>query len=101
MKKSENIQITEFDKKANVHNMELLPVVCLPVYKEIVKEMAELIEDKQAREVFCSLSSGRDLQSVSQITGISSKNLVSMYSIYNRLLLNILYVINQKYGLNL
>ena len=67
MKKSENIQITEFDKKANVHNMELLPVVCLPVYKEIVKEMAELIEDKQAREVFCSLSSGRDLQSVSQI----------------------------------
>ena len=26
MKKSENIQITEFDKKANVHNMELLPV---------------------------------------------------------------------------
>ena len=79
MKKSENIQITEFDKKANVHNMELLPVVCLPVYKEIVKEMAELIEDKQAREVFCSLSSGRDLQSVSQITGISSKNLVSMY----------------------
>lgn len=58
MKKSENIQITEFDKKANVHNMELLPVVCLPVYKEIVKEMAELIEDKQAREVFCSLSSG-------------------------------------------
>ena len=78
MKKSENIQITEFDKKANVHNMELLPVVCLPVYKEIVKEMAELIEDKQAREVFCSLSSGRDLQSVSQITGISSKNLVSM-----------------------
>lgn len=24
MKKSENIQITEFDKKANVHNMELL-----------------------------------------------------------------------------
>mgnify|MGYP007134725126 FL=1 len=54
-------------------------MVCLPVYKEIVKEMAELIEDKQAREVFCSLSSGRDLQSVSQITGISSKNLVSMY----------------------
>lgn len=101
MKKSENIQITEFDKKANVHNMELLPVVCLPVYKEIVKEMAELIEDKQAREVFCSLSSGRDLQSVSQITGISSKNLVSNKSIYNRLLLNILYVINQKYGLNL
>ena len=32
MKKSENIQITEFDKKANVHNMELLPVVCFPVY---------------------------------------------------------------------
>lgn len=52
MKKSENIQITEFDKKANVHNMELLPVVCLPVYKEIVKEMAELIEDKQARKSF-------------------------------------------------
>lgn len=26
---------------------------------------------------------------------------VSKYGIYNRLLLNILYVINQKYGLNL
>lgn len=79
MRKLENIHNVKFDKKTDVHNIELLPVVSLPVYREIVKEMAELIEDKQTREVFCSLSSGEDLQSVSRITGISSKNLVSMY----------------------
>lgn len=77
MRKLENIHNVKFDKKTDVHNIELLPVVSLPVYREIVKEMAELIEDKQTREVFCS--SGEDLQSVSRITGISSKNLVSMY----------------------
>lgn len=79
MRKLENIHNVKFDKKTDVHNIELLPVVSLPVYREIVKEMAELIEDKQTREIFCSLSSGEDLQSVSRITGISSKNLVSMY----------------------
>ena len=45
----------------DIHRMELLPVVCLSVYKEIIKEMAELIEDKQIREIFCSLSLGKDL----------------------------------------
>lgn len=79
MEKSGDLQIEASGKNMDIHRMELLPVVCLPVYKEIVKEMAELIEDKQTREVFCSLSSGRDLQSVSRITGISSKNLISMY----------------------
>lgn len=79
MEKSGDLQIEASGKNMDIHRMELLPVVCLPVYKEIVKEMAEMIEDKQTREVFCSLSSGRDLQSVSRITGISSKNLISMY----------------------
>ncbi|WP_235848633.1 hypothetical protein [Parabacteroides timonensis] len=41
--------------------------------------MAELIEDKQIREVFCSLSSGEDLKTVSRRIGISPRNLVSMY----------------------
>lgn len=31
----------------------------------------------------------------------SNSSRLFIYSIYNRLLLNILYVINQKYGLNL
>lgn len=50
MRKLENIHNVKFDKKTDVHNIELLPVVSLPVYREIVKEMAELIEDKQTRE---------------------------------------------------
>ena len=33
--------------------------------------------------------------------GKMERNLIFTSSIYNRLLLNILYVINQKYGLNL
>ena len=79
MEKSEKLQIATSGKNMDIHRMELLPVVCLSVYKEIIKEMAELIEDKQIREIFCSLSLGKDLLCVSQITGISSKNLVSMY----------------------
>lgn len=79
MEKSEELQIATSGKNMDIHRMELLPVVCLSVYKEIIKEMAELIEDKQIREIFCSLSLGKDLLCVSQITGISSKNLVSMY----------------------
>ena len=78
MEKSEELQIATSGKNMDIHRMELLPVVCLSVYKEIIKEMAELIEDKQIREIFCSLSLGKDLLCVSQITGISSKNLVSM-----------------------
>lgn len=79
MEKSGDLQIVDLGKNVDIHRMDQLPVVCLPVYKEIVKEMAELIEDRQTREVFCSLSSGKDLQSISQTTGISSKNLISIY----------------------
>lgn len=79
MEKSGDLQIVDLGKNVDIHRMDQLPVVCLPVYKEIVKEMAELIEDRQTQEVFCSLSSGKDLQSISQTTGISSKNLISIY----------------------
>ena len=74
MRKLENIHNVKFDKKTDIHNIELLPVVSLPVYREIVKEMAELIEDKQTREVFCSLSSGEDLQSCLLYTSPSPRD---------------------------
>lgn len=35
-----------------------LPEVCIPVYREIVKEMAEVIKDAQMRDIFYSLSTG-------------------------------------------
>ena len=46
MEKSEELQIATSGKNMDIHRMELLPVVCLSVYKEIIKEMAELIEEK-------------------------------------------------------
>ena len=58
MRKLENIHNVKFDKKTDVHNIELLPVVSLPVYREIVKEMAELIEDKQTRVRISKVSHG-------------------------------------------
>ena len=57
MEKSEELQIATSGKNMDIHRMELLPVVCLSVYKEIIKEMAELIEDKQIREIFWKRSS--------------------------------------------
>ena len=35
-----------------------LPKICIPVYREVVKEMAEVIKDSQMRDVFYSLSTG-------------------------------------------
>ena len=43
MEKSEELQIATSGKNMDIHRMELLPVVCLSVYKEIIKEMAELL----------------------------------------------------------
>lgn len=56
-----------------------LPEVCIPVYREIVKEMAEVIKDAQMRDIFYSLSTGGDVQSVSRRTGITPRNLAYMY----------------------
>ena len=38
MEKSEELQIATSGKNMDIHRMELLPVVCLSVYKEIIKE---------------------------------------------------------------
>ena len=35
-----------------------LPKICIPVYREVIKEMAEVIKDSQMRDVFYSLSTG-------------------------------------------
>ena len=43
-----------------------LPKICIPVYREVVKEMAEVIKDSQMRDVFYSLSTGIDVQTVSR-----------------------------------
>ena len=56
-----------------------LPEVCIPVYRKIVKEMAEVIKDTQMRDIFYSLSTGGDMQAVSRRTGLSSRNLAYMY----------------------
>lgn len=29
-----------------------LPKICIPVYREVIKEMAEVIKDSQMRDVF-------------------------------------------------
>jgi len=65
-------------EKAGMYCMEL-PVVSMPVYKSIVKEMAEQIEDERIREVFYSLSLGESMQIISKRTGISINNLIYMY----------------------
>lgn len=51
----------------------------MPVYKEIVKEMTEVIKDAQMRDIFYSLSTGGDMQTVSKKTGITPRNLAYMY----------------------
>ena len=56
-----------------------LPEVCTPVYREIVKEMAEVIKNAQIRDIFYSLSTGEDMQIISKRTGISLRNLAYMY----------------------
>ena len=56
-----------------------LPEVCTPVYREIVKEMAEVIKDAQIRDIFYSLSTGEDMQIISKRTGVSPRNLAYMY----------------------
>ena len=33
-----------------------LPKICIPVYREVVKEMAEVIKDARIRDIFYSLS---------------------------------------------
>ena len=52
-----------------------LPKICIPVYREVVKEMAEVIKDSQMRDVFYSLSTGIDVQTVSKKTGVAPRNL--------------------------
>lgn len=45
------------DEQTGLSSMKL-PEVCMPVYKEIVKEMTEVIKDAQMRDIFYSLSTG-------------------------------------------
>lgn len=63
------------------------PKICLPVYREIVKEMAEVIKDTRIRNVFYHLSTGRDIQTVSKRTGIATRVLAYMYKKACRLIL--------------
>lgn len=65
-------------EKAGMYCMEL-PVVCMPVYRDLVKEMAEQIEDERIRDVFYSLSLGESMQIISKRTRIPFKNLIYMY----------------------
>lgn len=51
-----------------------LPKICIPVYREVVKEMAEVIKDSQMRDVFYSLSTGIDVQTVSKKTGVAQES---------------------------
>ena len=41
-----------------------LPKICIPVYREVIKEMAEVIKDSQMRDVFYSPSTGIDILAV-------------------------------------
>ena len=66
------------DEQTGLSSMKL-PEVCMPVYKEIVKEMTEVIKDAQMRDIFYSLSTGGDMQTVSKKTGITPRNLAYMY----------------------
>ena len=56
-----------------------LPTICIPVYKEIIKEMSEVIKDVRVRDVFYSLLTGSAAQTVSRRTGIAPRNLAYMY----------------------
>ena len=56
-----------------------LPKICIPVYREVIKEMAEVIKDSQMRDVFYSLSTGIDILTVSKKTGVAPKKLAYMY----------------------
>lgn len=57
-----------------------LPKICIPVYREVIKEMAEVIKDSQMRDVFYSLSTGIDILAVSKKTGVTPRNLAYMYN---------------------
>ena len=56
-----------------------LQKICIPVYREVIKEMAEVIKDSQMRVVFYSLSTGIDVQTVSKKSGVIPRNLSYMY----------------------
>ena len=56
-----------------------LPKICIPIYREVIKEMAEVIKVPQMREVFYSLSIGIDVLTVSKKTGVAPRNLAYMY----------------------
>ena len=49
--------------------------ICMPVYKDVIKEMSEVIKDARVRDVFYLLSTGSDIQAVSKRTGIAPRNL--------------------------
>ena len=66
------------DRKTGGAFLEL-PTICMPVYKEIIKEMSEVIKDVRVRDVFYSLLTGSDAQTVSRRTGIAPRNLAYMY----------------------
>ena len=51
MEKSEELQIATSGKNMDIHRMELLPVVCLSVYKEIIKEMDKRVSIHDFRVV--------------------------------------------------
>lgn len=55
-----------------------LPKICISVYKEIVKEMAEVIKDARIRDIFTPFYRG-DVSAVSRRTNISPRNLAYMY----------------------
>ena len=63
----------------------------------VSNEQKETEDTGKLYEVNCNIT----FENVDFLKDVSIIGLVFITSIYNRLLLNILYVINQKYGLNL
>ncbi len=79
-----NVSLMEYsnidmDLSGEKRRIGLLSSIIKPVYKEILKEMAEQIDEEKTRKIFYSLSLGEDILEVSKRMRISPKNLAYIY----------------------
>lgn len=53
---------------------------CAPLFKDIIKDMSELIDDAQTRDIFYSVSTGISKEAIAQKWNICHKNISPLYN---------------------
>lgn len=53
--------------------------ICSPLFDDIIKDMSELIDDAQMRDIFYSISTGKSKEAIAKKWDISDKSVLSIY----------------------